>query len=446
MAKLCKYYSESKVKGIKKFDMKTPGPLSNWVNTTRITRDVLDEMDAYKLEQSIKDAIAIVKLNSFTDETKQFLVNDLIRVKDAIKLEDFLSDDNNKIKSIDEQKLEDTKISKMFNRTRDHKKNKKDITEKRAEQFDYVRDLMIAKFGDISMYEFDAEKLLEFETMLSRVPRKIGRHYMKLSNEEYVNLDIKDIIKENAETRRKFKNMTKEQELELIKPENILSVDTKNRYVKIVRSVIIYIKDFVDIDNSYFNPKIEYIEDKEVENQKRLPFEDKDLKMLLELEGKIGTIARVYYFTGLRLRELVKSVIKEQTSTDGKTTIKYISLKEFDTGSKVKNKSSQRFIPLLPELAEEIEEFKEYISEKKSRAPRVSRDFSNFLRKKGFGPKFTLYSLRHNFSNKLKKSKISQDVRAELMGHKHKNMADLVYADSHELETYIEALTFLKNI
>lgn len=446
MAKLCKYYSESKVKGIKKFDMKTPGPLSNWVTTTRITRDVLDEMDAYKLEQSIKDAIAVVKLNSFTDETKQFLVNDLIRVKDAIKLEDYLSDSNNKIKSIDEQRYEDTKISVMFNKTRDHKKNKKDITKNRAGEYDRVRDLMIAMFGDISMYEFDSKKLLEFETMIGRVPTRIGRHYSKLTTEEYVKLNIEDIIKENNEIKKRKKSFTKDEELELLKPEKLLSVDSKNRHLKTIRSVIIYMKDFIDTDKLYFEPKIEYIKDKESKNQKRLPFEENDLKMLLEMDGRIGTMARVYYFTGLRLDELRKSVILELISSDGKTKIKYISLMEHHTGEQVKNESSQRFIPLLDDLAEEIEDFKNYISEKKSRVERASREFSKFLRENGFGEKFTLYSLRHNFSNKLKKSKISQDVRAELMGHTHKNMADLVYADSHELETYIEALEFLKNI
>ena len=88
-------------------------------------------------------------------------------------------------------------------------------------------------------------------------------------------------------------------------------------------------------------------------------------------------------------------------------------------GREIKNKNSIRRIPLLGVSLEAFRAFPDGFPSYRENNATLSSDVNNFLRDNGLmeSEKHVMYSVRHNFEDRLLKAGVDNRVRADLMGH-----------------------------
>ena len=167
----------------------------------------------------------------------------------------------------------------------------------------------------------------------------------------------------------------------------------------------------------------------------RVAFPEEGLRELLDdYESQGGSqLPRLLSLTGLRPQELPK--VKLRTQGD----LLFLSLKEADT----KTKAGKRVVPLSFQASEAYRQVCDLCpSEIRSESER----FSKYLRSKGFGEEYVLYSARHRVATVLERKFPEQEsLVAKLLGHRHKNITNSVYAsetDPKSLLHLVEALEF----
>lgn len=216
---------------------------------------------------------------------------------------------------------------------------------------------------------------------------------------------------------------------------------------------------------------------------KRLPFKPHQISALLTLTAKETAVGPVYWFppvilfTGMRLNELAQLRTDDlRLDHNGRPHLNVLSLvdEEDDADSaakpekskakdrRVKSAAGRRLIPVHPTLIEMG--FLDFLASRRNRSGkdvqvfselkpdpsgRCSDAISNRLNRrirKGLGitnPRYTAYSLRHNFRDACTASGVPEEARKKAMGHRLEGM-DGVYGNPLLLQYESDAIAGIR--
>ncbi len=230
-----------------------------------------------------------------------------------------------------------------------------------------------------------------------------------------------DILKRLPPGFRKddMKSLSKE------KHKKLLSAKTHNKYVGILSAFNNWLVRRGEIDKNYFTGlKMKRLTQAHTE---RDPYTPDEVKLLLDstqgLSGFKYWLPRLALYTGCRLNELSQLYKEDVVEIAGLLCLK---IQNGSEGQHLKNLSSQRIIPVHPEL---VDEFREYLSTVKGARvfPNLtwtaasnwgglsSKWFARHRKVAGISKPF--HSLRHTFASKLLSNRVDESVIGDLLGH-----------------------------
>ncbi|MDU0341099.1 site-specific integrase [Bosea rubneri] len=300
--------------------------------------------------------------------------------------------------------------------------------------------------GDKSVRDISRDDIRDYRNVLDQLPNRFA---LILKTR-----DMREAIALNAARRQ---------------PLNVISAKTINlKYLGPVGRLLQWLVDDGKIEK---NPLTGLQSEQEADSDaksKRLPFKPPQISALLALTAKETAVGPVYWFppvilfTGMRLNELaqlrtddlrldhngrphlnVLSLVDEED--EGDTAVK--PRKSKTKGRRVKSAAGRRLIPVHPTLIEMG--FLEFVALRRKRSgkdvqvfPELKADpsgrYSDAISKrlnrrirKGLGitnPRYTAYSLRHNFRDACTESAVSEEARKKAMGHQLHGM-DGVYGN-----------------
>ena len=293
---------------------------------------------------------------------------------------------------------------------------------KSALEIKAILNRMIEVIGDITTEKLSHELARKYKKVLMKLPPNISK------DKRYRELSIKELLKQDD-----------------IKP---ISINTVNNHLAFVIAFMNWAKKQGFISENYF-AGLKVTNPVKARDQRK-QFDDQDLKKIFDpkiyLKETEGYDFRYWVpllalFTGGRLGELTQlhknDIVKEEgiwcihITEEGGT---------LENPKKLKNKSSERIVPIHPQLIEL--EFMEFVNRQKANkeivrlfpeltfnkadyfSRRCGRWFNQFyLRKKlGVGdPAKTFHSFRHTVGNGLKQKGVSENFIAEMLGHSSGN-------------------------
>ena len=293
---------------------------------------------------------------------------------------------------------------------------------KSALEIKAILNRMIEIIGDITAEKLSHELARKYKSVLMKLPPNMSK------DKRYRDLSIKEILK-----------------LEDVKP---ISINTVNNHLSFVIALMNYGKTHGFITENYF-AGLKVTNPVKARDQRK-PFDDRDLKKIFDpqvyLKETEGYDFRYWVpllalFTGGRLGELTQLLKDDIVKEEGIWCIKITE----DGGTpenpkKLKNVSSERIVPLHPQLVELG--FMDFANKQKANkeivrlfpeltfnkadyfSRRCGRWFNQFyLRKKlGIGDSSkTFHSFRHTVGNGLKQKGVSENFISEMLGHSSGN-------------------------
>lgn len=293
---------------------------------------------------------------------------------------------------------------------------------KTALEIQTILNRMVEIIGDIPSKNLSYESARKYKSTLMKLPPNMSK------DKRYRDLSIKEIL-----------------ELDNVKP---ISTITFNNNMGFVITMMNWAKKNGYVADNYF-------EGMKVKNPKkakdqRKPFSDRNLKKIFNpetyLEETKGFDFRYWLpllalFTGGRLGELTQLHKSDIVKKDGVFCIEITDERGTKADPKrLKNSSSERLVPISPQLIELG--FLDYVQQQKKNKEttrlfpeltftkadyytrRCGRWFNQFYLRKKLGitdPQLSFHSFRHNVGNGLKQKKIQESFVSELLGHSSGN-------------------------
>lgn len=300
--------------------------------------------------------------------------------------------------------------------------------------------------GDKPIREISRDDIRDYRNVLDQLPNRFA---LKLKTR-----DMREAIALNAERRQ---------------PLEVIGAKTINlKYLGPVGRLLQWLVDDGKIEK---NPLTGLQSEQEADSDaksKRLPFKPAQISALLALTAKETAVGPVYWFppvilfTGMRLNELAQLRTDDlRLDHNGRPHLNVLSLvdeedeadiavkpgKSKTKGRRVKSAAGRRLIPVHPTLIEMG--FLDFVASRRKRSgkdvqvfPELKADpsgrYSDAISKrlnrrirKGLGitnPRYTAYSLRHNFRDACTESGVSEEARKKAMGHQLQGM-DGVYGN-----------------
>ena len=211
---------------------------------------------------------------------------------------------------------------------------------------------------------------------------------------------------------------------------------------------------------SYQNPTFEAffkLSTKEKSEIERDAFEDKEIKILfdnldiLRLNSKnkklkkygneYEIIFKIAMYSGARESEIL-GLTKDDILLEEESKIKYFRFIVDNEDKSIKNDNSWRFVPIHPHLENDLYTYINSISDNKLfqiNLSYLSKNFSLFKTKIGFGHKLAFHSFRHSVANKLKNKGKDTEIGEEITGHAKKTSFNR-YAKSYDVINKKEVL------
>jgi integrase len=306
---------------------------------------------------------------------------------------------------------------------------------------------MVKEYFDemVSVKAWGPKSALEIKTVLNRLVEITGNVPAEKLSHELARKYKKTLMKlpPNMSKDKRYRDLSIKEILKLedVKP---ISINTVNNHLSFVIALMNYGKQHGFITENYFGG-LKVTNTKKAQDERK-PFSTKDLNRIFDSETFLKEtegydfrywIPLLALFTGGRLGELTQlhsSDIQKMQGIWCLNITKEGGTKE--NPKKLKNKSSDRIVPIHPQLIELG--FMEFVNQqKKDReavrlfpeltfnkadyfSRRCGRWFNAFYLRKKLGitdPSKTFHSFRHTVGNGLKQQGIAESFISELLGH-----------------------------
>lgn len=315
--------------------------------------------------------------------------------------------------------------------------------------------------GDKPVRDISRDDIRDYRNVLDRLP---NRFELTLKTR-----DMREAIALNAARKQ---------------PLEVISAKTINlKYLGPVRRLLQWLVDDGKIEkNLLLGLQSEQETDPDAKS-KRLPFKPSQISALFALTAKETAAGPVYWFppvilfTGMRLNELAQLRTDDlRLDHNGRPHLNVLSLvdeedeadiaakpdKSKTKGRRVKSAAGRRLIPVHPTLIEMG--FLDFVASRRKRSekdvqlfPELKADpsgrYSDAISKrlnrrirKGLGitnPRYTAYSLRHNFRDACTASGVTEEARKKAMGHQLEGM-DGVYGNPLLLQHESDAVAAIR--
>lgn len=419
--------------------------------------EIIKNLEMLKSNIATAEAMAKNKAMSITEKT-----NAIIKLLPELNLSVSEVTKNNKEEIIKD--ATSSYMSEVILRYEEYKKKHAEtiITEgKRKEnvtKLNIIMEIANNLLGkNVKMEDFNNQIMRDIRYTLTILPRKnLNWAIRQLKYSEYVKLDVENLDE-------KYREFGEDKILK--------SFDESWKYTpKSLKGYIIVLKEFMkyyvenDGDNGHPDYLVPVINSfKDIRNKKRIrkSFTAEQVNILIDGDTMFNKIARVYYYTGLRLAELAKATIKP--NKDGIMIIK-LDAKKIDPTLKAKNTNkgfktseSERDVPYMGN-PQDLIDVKEHITDRdvniltpryRGVAAKWNKDFRKLVNKY---PDFdwddtqVMYSLRKSFTSALQKADYrNMPVIDELLGHVPDDVTRQYYADGFSIDQKIDVLKSLLN-
>lgn len=310
------------------------------------------------------------------------------------------------------------KISAIIKEYWDEKMETNAWGPKTALEIQTVLGRMVEIVGDIPGKKLSYPSARKYKSTLMKLPPNMSK------DKRYRDLSIREILK-----------------LDDVKP---ISTITFNNNMGFVISMMGWAKKNGYVVDNYFEG-MKVVNPKKAKDQRK-PFNDRDLKKIFDPETYLKEtegydfrywLPLLALFTGGRLGELTQLHKSDIVKEDGIWCIEITDERGTeDNPKRLKNKSSERLVPIHSQLIELG--FLDYVQEQKKNKEttrlfpeltftkadyftrRCGRWYNQFYLRKKLritDPQLTFHSFRHTVGNGLKQKKIQESFVAELLGH-----------------------------
>ncbi len=223
-----------------------------------------------------------------------------------------------------------------------------------------------------------------------------------------------------------------------------LTANTANKYLVFIKNIVETVSDHLSlkIDHHLIFKKITL---KEKKTKSRKPFDKEFIKNELlhtiksgDLNDQAKAIVLTMVNTGARPSEITNL---EEADIKLAHEIPHIVIRE-NSLHELKTQYSERRIPLVGCSLEAMKKFPKGFPRYRGKTDSFSNLVNKYLRQHNLSPteRYSLYSLRHGFQDRLTRSGVNDRMQAELMGHKFNRP---LYGDGPKLE---QKYSCLKNI
>ncbi len=207
-----------------------------------------------------------------------------------------------------------------------------------------------------------------------------------------------------------------------------LSVKSRNEYLKTLRALLKLAKQRNYLSTEF---TIDLFKNK-VSTRSQRDTLNTDEKNLLFNDSRVGSMAKICYYSGMRLSEVYKCSIKLVDDV--------LCFDLTDRSISLKTDSSYRVVPVHEDILNDIEVL---MDDARSVTDKViSRRASKLLNTKGK----TLYSLRHSFATELAARGIETGVISELLGHTQKGMTLSRYVKGYPVQLLSRSISVLESV
>jgi integrase len=306
---------------------------------------------------------------------------------------------------------------------------------------EYLEEMSAAKaWADKTKLEIKTavEKLIEIigdsqmESLSFELARKYKKSLVKLpanmkKDKRYRDKSIEEILLEDKK---------KPDDLKL-KP---ISINTANNSIAKVIAFMNWARQNGYVVENYFSGM--KLKNKKQARDERKPFSEADIKKVFNpktylIETSLGParywVPLLGLFSGARLNELCQIHVKDVINSDGISCLDINANKDDPKNpKKIKNKASQRVIPIHPQLIELG--FLDYVEQQRKKKsvrlfPELSLSIDGYSRKVGrwFNEQFlrkklgikekTFHSFRHSLTDSLKQKGVGESYLSEYLGH-----------------------------
>tara|TARA_R110000868_G_scaffold1211_2_gene9367 strand:- start:93801 stop:95093 length:1293 start_codon:yes stop_codon:yes gene_type:complete len=201
-----------------------------------------------------------------------------------------------------------------------------------------------------------------------------------------------------------------------------LTANTANKYLVFIKNIVETVSDHLSlkIDHHLIFKKITLTEKK---TKSRKPFEKEFIKDKLlrnikngDLNEQAKAVVLIMVNTGARPSEITNL---EEYDIKLDHEIPHIIIRE-NSLHQLKTAYSERRIPVLGCSLEALKKFPKGFPRYRGKTDSLSNLVNNYLRRHNLSPteRYSLYSLRHGFQDRLTRSNVNDRMQAELMGHK----------------------------
>ncbi|MCP9290570.1 DUF6538 domain-containing protein [Gracilimonas sediminicola] len=220
-----------------------------------------------------------------------------------------------------------------------------------------------------------------------------------------------------------------------------LRANTANKYLVFIKNIVETVSDHLSlkIDHHLIFKKITL---KEKKTKSRKPFDKEYIKSELlnniksgDLNDQAKAIVLIMVNTGARPSEITNL---EEADIKLDHEIPHIVIRE-NSLRELKTQYSERRIPLVGCSLEAMKKFPRGFPRYRGKTDSFSNLVNKYLRQHDLSPteRYSLYSLRHGFQDRLTRSGVNDRMQAELMGHKFNRP---LYGDGPTLENKVQCL------
>lgn len=237
-----------------------------------------------------------------------------------------------------------------------------------------------------------------------------------------------------------------------LKHKKVISGKTHNKYIGFLSAFNNWLSRRGEIDKNYFSGlKMKKNTQAHLE---RDPYTQEEITLLLHessmLTGFKYWLPRLGLYTGCRIGELSQLYILDVITEDGILCLRISSGLE---GQHLKNMSSNRTVPIHPNLREEFKEYLETLTGDRV-FPELtwtkasywgglsSKWFGRFRKKTGLKP--TFHALRHTFASSLQAKDVDTRIISELLGHSSPEQTTGRYTGKRNAVQLLKAVKLLK--
>ncbi len=207
--------------------------------------------------------------------------------------------------------------------------------------------------------------------------------------------------------------------------DRVLSPKTHNKYIGFLSAFNTWLMRRGHLNKNYFSGLV--VKKTTQSHKERDPYEPEEIKLLLDgitdLSGFKYWLPRLGLYTGCRLNELCQLYMDDVDEVDGILSLK---IQEGNEGQHLKNLSSERIVPLHPDMADDFNEYLKTVdnvrvfpeltyTDKSYWGGLASKWFGRY--RKTIGLNKTFHSLRHTFASNLQANGVDSRIISELLGH-----------------------------